>query len=238
MKNQYFGDANDYRKYGLLRCIAEATGLPIGILWMLTDDDGRSDGEFRRYLSAPRQWRHHDEHLYKALAQLLEEGVARDVDHAERWGLVPGATYCLGVFTDESDWRTKSFAAAMANLGSCPLLFLDPDDGVEVRSVPYGRRGSSKYVYWREMEMLFERGHSLLVYQHYGRVERSAFEAALAGDFRSRLGTVEVADFSTAHVAFFLVLQEEHAGHLPGIRSMVEARWKGQIVSTGDDRIQ
>ena len=24
MKNQYFGDVNDYRKYGLLRCIAEA----------------------------------------------------------------------------------------------------------------------------------------------------------------------------------------------------------------------
>ena len=40
MKNQYFGDINDYRKYGLLRLIAKKTGLKIGICWMLTPDDG------------------------------------------------------------------------------------------------------------------------------------------------------------------------------------------------------
>jgi len=37
MKNQYFGDINDYRKYGLLRCFAEA-GLNIGVCWMLTPE--------------------------------------------------------------------------------------------------------------------------------------------------------------------------------------------------------
>ena len=229
MKNQYFGDVNDYRKYGLLRCIAEATGLPIGVLWMLTENDGRKDGELRSYLSAPRRWRHHDEHLYTSLSKLLEKGVTRDVGHAERWGLVPGATYYDGIFTDRRVERTKTFAAAMVKLGSCPLLFLDPDNGVEVKSVSYGRKGSSKYVYWKEMEALFSGGHSVLVYQHYRREERKAFEASLTEDFRTRLCAAEVAVFATANVAFFLALQKVHETHLRTIRAMVEANWSGQI---------
>jgi hypothetical protein len=53
LKNQYFGDVNDYRKYGLLRALSSVTGLPVGVCWLLTMDDGRSDGEFRRYLEEP-----------------------------------------------------------------------------------------------------------------------------------------------------------------------------------------
>ena len=35
MKEQYVGDENDYRKYALLRALA-ATGLKLGVCWMLT----------------------------------------------------------------------------------------------------------------------------------------------------------------------------------------------------------
>jgi hypothetical protein len=60
MKDQYFGDVNDYRKYGLLRALAGVSGLPLGICWMLTARDGRSDGEFRRYLDQAIRCRRHD----------------------------------------------------------------------------------------------------------------------------------------------------------------------------------
>ena len=36
MKNQYFGDVNDYRKYGLLRLLGRAGKVKIGVCWMLT----------------------------------------------------------------------------------------------------------------------------------------------------------------------------------------------------------
>jgi hypothetical protein len=49
MKNQYFGDINDYRKYGLLRAFAEAH-LSVGVCWLLTADDAGGDGELRRLL--------------------------------------------------------------------------------------------------------------------------------------------------------------------------------------------
>jgi hypothetical protein len=44
VKNQYFGDISDYRKYDLLRALAVVGGLKIGVAWMLTPEDGRTDG--------------------------------------------------------------------------------------------------------------------------------------------------------------------------------------------------
>ena len=59
MKVQYFGDVNDYRKYALLRLIAN-TGLKIGVNWLLTPDDGRTDGNKRGYLAQREAWRHYE----------------------------------------------------------------------------------------------------------------------------------------------------------------------------------
>ena len=46
MKNQYFGDINDYRKYGLIRILSNSGIIRTGICWMLTPDDTRTDGKF------------------------------------------------------------------------------------------------------------------------------------------------------------------------------------------------
>ena len=39
MKNQYFGDINDYRKYGLLRILTNGGEIKTAVCWMLTTDD-------------------------------------------------------------------------------------------------------------------------------------------------------------------------------------------------------
>lgn len=59
MKNQYFGDVNDYRKYGLLRALTGQGALTTTVCWMLTPDDGRTDGRFTEYLAQPDRWRHY-----------------------------------------------------------------------------------------------------------------------------------------------------------------------------------
>lgn len=234
MKNQYFGDVNDYLKYGLLRCIQAATGQPIGVHWMLTENDGSTDGELRQYLRDRDTWGGCDRELHDALSRLLEPQVLPHVDHARAWSLVPDAAYFAGLVPDDPHPRERQFQDATAALSHCPVLFLDPDNGVEVKSVGYGRKHSSKYVYWRELTALYARGHSLVVYQHYPRVSRGVFHDALADSFRAALGAREVAVFSTPRVAFVLALQEAHASHLPAIRSAVSARWGGRITQVGD----
>ncbi len=91
MKNQYFGDVNDYLKYGLLRCIREATGLRLGVCWMLTPDDGRTDGEFRGYLEQPKSWSQFDPDLYDRLQDLRKPGATRTVQHVTDWKLLHDA---------------------------------------------------------------------------------------------------------------------------------------------------
>ncbi|CAA9432540.1 MAG: hypothetical protein AVDCRST_MAG37-733 [uncultured Rubrobacteraceae bacterium] len=50
MKNQYFGDVSDYRKYGLLRVLSSEGEISTGVCWMLTPSDGRTDGRKLEYL--------------------------------------------------------------------------------------------------------------------------------------------------------------------------------------------
>ena len=71
VKNQYFGDINDYRKYGILRCILSVTHFRLLVAWMLTPDDGSSDGGFTDYLRKPDIWSHYDPELFYGIKKLL-----------------------------------------------------------------------------------------------------------------------------------------------------------------------
>jgi hypothetical protein len=51
VKHQYFGDINDYRKYGLLRTLCRGLDLDLLIAWMLTPGEDTTDGRFTSYLS-------------------------------------------------------------------------------------------------------------------------------------------------------------------------------------------
>lgn len=66
MKNQYFGDINDYRKYSLLRAIIRAGGFRIMAAWMLTPDDASTDGKFVSYLENPDKWARQGQSLLEA----------------------------------------------------------------------------------------------------------------------------------------------------------------------------
>ena len=51
MKNQYFGDINDYRKYGLSSHTFRIMGnFASALCWMLTAPDSRTDGKFIDYV--------------------------------------------------------------------------------------------------------------------------------------------------------------------------------------------
>jgi hypothetical protein len=75
VKNQYFGDQNDYFKYNLLIYLAEElSGIrKLSIIWMLTKDDASGDGRRIKYSKGPG-----DRKLFRFLRESLDGGV-RDV---------------------------------------------------------------------------------------------------------------------------------------------------------------
>lgn len=124
------------------------------VAWMLTPNDGRRDGEFRAYLQDPDRLRHYDPQLYDGLAALLRSAPMPAVSLIERSELLPDTTYYSEVVpdlrSDRDTWQQGLFDAAR----DVDVAFVDPDNGIEVPSKPVGRKGSSKYVTWGEIEGL------------------------------------------------------------------------------------
>jgi hypothetical protein len=229
MKNPYFGDINDFRKYGLLRTLQRVSRLSVGVCWFLTRDDGGTDGGLRKYLNEPQRWRRYDPELYDKLQRLLKGGTWRSVSHAREWGLIPDAAYFEALLADNLASRALYFQGALRTLGHCDLVFVDPDNGIEVPGTRLGALGSSKYVYWSELKAIYANGQSILVYQHFPRVVRERFVPFLADRLSEELQASSVFAFSTAHAVFFLVQQPKHTHSFAGAATEVHQQWHGQI---------
>lgn len=238
MKNQYFGDINDYRKYGLLNAIQTGLETRLLVAWMLTPDDGSSDGSFVSYLSEPEKWEHYDPGLFWSLKHLLESGGSRKVEMIERSSLLGDTKFFSTTVPDRAVDRTKWFDLLMNSSAPNDFIFLDPDNGLEVKSRPYGSKNSSKYLYWREVESLWSSEKSLLIYQHFAREKRIRFIQRMLTSLSVSTPGSLVEAFSTPHVVFLMALQPNHQLHRSTILESVQKRWNGQIKHWGATCVQ
>lgn len=212
MKEQYVGDVNDYRKYALLRLLGRSS-LKLGVCWMLTPNDKRSDGNKLGYLDQPQQERH-DPELFALLRRVRSEPDARRLFLIEDSETLPGAVFVNTIVPETLLERQLWFKQASAALADTDLIFFDPDNGIEVGSVAKGQRNSSKYVYRDELAATYRAGHSLLVYQHFQRKERESFIRDVADDLRRAAADAEIWAIRTAHVVFMLAIQPRHRSAL------------------------
>jgi hypothetical protein len=230
MKNQYFGDVNDYRKYGILRLLSDPHEIRLSVCWMLTDDDGRNDGRFVEYLSKPYYWRHYDPVLFDVLYDAVKVENIRNVEAAETKQLLTGASYHTAKLSDNLADRRQYFIELNQIRGGHNLIFFDQDNGLEVKSVKKGRSRSSKYLYWDEFDGSFAKGHSILVYQHFPRVKRDVFIANMAKEMMARSTAHAVIVFQTSYVAFFLVPQAQFLDDFHKRSKIIAEKWSDQVM--------
>jgi len=77
--------------------------------------------------------------------------------------------------------------------GECELVFFDPDNGVEVASVPKHGLKSGKYIYWDELSPFWQRGNSLLIYHHLNRTASAERQVeVLAQRFAAKLDGAKI----------------------------------------------
>ncbi len=231
MKNQYFGDVNDYRKYGLLRILSGYGELSTGVCWMLTPPDGRTDGKFLGYLDQPAKWKNHDPDLYDFLYQTVSLEGKRSVDLIERSDILPNTMFHSDLLSDGARARKDYFENVELILGKTDLIFFDPDNGFEVKSKKYGCKDSSKYLFWHEFDQTYAHGHSVLVYQHFTREKREDFISRTAEQIKRVTGCNIVFSYRTAHVVFFLASQDKHSSQLERNQIEINKQWTGQIHS-------
>ena len=228
MKDQYFGDVNDYRKYGLLRVLLSGGELNLLVAWMLTPDDGGADGGMRDYLGQPERWRSFDPELFDSLASLLPHEVQPRVALMEGSPILR-VRYFSQLVPDQLPARQEWGERLAAEADRADLVFLDPDNGIEIQSTPVGRKGSSKFVLWREIDRLWRAGSSILVYQHFCHKPRVRFIKELASELQERTAASCIEAFRTANVLFLLAGQPRHERILRRSIQHGLPNWKGQV---------
>jgi hypothetical protein len=227
MKNQYFGDVNDYLKYGLLRGFT-GIGLRIGVCWMLTPDDQRSDGSKIKYLSKHEQWRLYDPILFDHLSQSIKKQT-RHVREAQKPALLYDALFFNALVPDNEQLRRIWLTKALVKLKRADLLFFDPDNGIEVKSKPWGRTGSCKYLYWDEIKRAWSQDFSLLIFQHFPRQNHERYALHLASQLREQICNADVIPLITSNVVYLLARQPRHIVQVDAALTAISTNWKGLI---------
>jgi hypothetical protein len=164
MKNQYVGDIGDYSKFGVLRALLGA-GFSLGINWYLTPDDGNSDGGHIEFLEKPCDTS--DNELYDTLKKIVSEG-RRFVCELEKSGLLKDTLFYNEVLTCEDRFlfRTNWHRQAIDKLKGMDCVFLDPDNGLEIKSVNPNAGNGNKYVTYAEVVDYYSNGHTVIIYNH------------------------------------------------------------------------
>ena len=179
MQDRYAGDIGDYGKIGLLKCL-QAHGFSIGINWYRVyppEREKKADGTFKQKdgkLLIPNSIRACDPSLADTLTKVAKSN-NRSVTAIQKASLVPNAVYYDEYLTVEGrfEWHKK----AMKMFERVGLVFLDPDNGLLVKSVGKQSARSIKYVFYEEVKDYIDSGKSVLVYNHRCRKpERKYFD--------------------------------------------------------------
>jgi hypothetical protein len=225
MKHQYFGDVNDYRKYGLLRGLSANGAIQTGVCWMLTRADGRSDGQLLTYLNNADGFRAFAPDLFDFLCHCVRTRKSRRTALIEAAGCLPSTIFFSKFLPDDMLQRKAYLAQMLQKFARVDLIFFDPDNGFEINSKPIGRKGASKYLYWSELQQAYEAGHSVLVYQHFTREGRTNLIQRIASTVMERTRTDFVFSFRTPRVVFFLVSQPQHIQHFATQAKAISREW-------------
>lgn len=233
MKVQYLGDVNDYRKYALLRLLAGA-GLKLGVNWLLTPDDSRTDGNVRGYLARPAEFRPYDPDLFDLMGTIPVAPTFGDFQQIEDKGVILDAVYFNQYVPAGIEAREAFHTASMQQFDDCDLVFFDPDNGLAIQSTSKSRANGIKFVFDDELETHYGTGRSLLIYQHFPRAARVQFIGNLATRLRKFAHDTEIWACHTSHVLFMLVANpaggEDHNRQIADAIEVGRKRWPADFI--------
>ena len=171
MQDRYAGDIGDYGKFGMLRALA-SEGLSVGVNWYLVETPQQEASVNDGQKLIPERLTSCDPALADTLLA-ISRGPGRSVRVLEQADLVPGASY----FSEPVpvDGRPAWHARALAALAGADVVFLDPDNGLLVKSVGKRSARAPKYALYEEVADYVARGQGVVVYNHRSRKQADVY---------------------------------------------------------------
>ena len=251
MQNQYVGDIGDFGKFGLLRNLAQSTGLRFGVNWYFVGPQGsrevqNSDGGHIAYLLKGDSCREYDPILFDKLYSIVkpeESGTRvvsrgqREVSALEKAEILSRGTVFYSKILDLSlGGRDQWVENGLDALKDCEIVFFDPDNGFPPIkncdfdvSAPKTSKKSMKYAYHEELIRYFERGQSLIVYQHRTREKEEKYGWRFQKIKKIIPGKKEILYVRfhwTSGRDYVFILQPKHKQVMEvALRSFLEGRW-------------
>ena len=182
MQDRFAGDVGDFGKYGLLRWLCGVSrpggSLRLGVQWYKFDgrDPAQNDGRFIGYLREENPVNKSllacDPELARTLRRVIDS--ERSIAAIEQSGVLPDDTEYFGRGLNfdaipnrrRSHWRKEWSESALGRLDSSDLVFVDPDNGLEVKSRSRTSRLGPKYIFYDELIPYWNKGQGLVIYQH------------------------------------------------------------------------
>lgn len=215
MRHNFVNDIGDYAKYALLRVLSSDRTMKIhlGVIWYLTvHPELNGDGRRRAHISR-EGWDGLDFELLgkmRAIEASLRSRHDLHLSLIEKSDILPDGTVFFseplpdmtGPSFNRLCERASWFARAQEKVSGCELIFLDPDNGLEVRSVGLSSRFAGKYATVAEMASLLSVGAGVIFYQHCDRSPWSAQRARICKQIESGISGLHVTIRSVRFGAF------------------------------------
>ena len=237
MQDRYAADIGDWSKYGLLRGLFRDTSpqLTLGIVWYLTRPESNSDGQKVGYLEEPAANRRHyaacDPELYEQLRMLRTDAARTGLGVAlvPQSGVLPPSTSYYEApidvakvpARDRAAYRHEWLRGALQATAGCDIVTFDPDNGLETPSQSIGNATSGKYVFFDELLPFWQRGQSLIIYQHTSRqrggvvTQTARIRERLSLHLGIAAGRIWALRFCTqSSRTYFVVPREQHESYL------------------------
>ena len=181
MQNRYIADVGDYGKYGLLRYMSK-TNLRLGVNWYLTPDESHNaDGKHIGYLEN-HYYREYDAELFDVLKDVLLRN--RHVHEIQTAAILPNNTVFYEKVLNleginECDVRQRTrlswHESALQKLQECDIVFLDPDNGLQIKSTSLTSKKGNKYIGIEELMDYCKLGKSIIFYNHRERKQEQLY---------------------------------------------------------------
>jgi len=191
MQDKYAGDIGDFGKYGLLHELFKQAGgnICLGINWYYATREEilNSDGNHIAYLNTKNRgnvrFRSCFPNLYDNLRTIVRQN-RRSIAEIGARGILPRETIFYSVAIPHSgdtaaerislrqDWFEKS----QSHLSQADIIFLDPDNGINLDPSKKADPNAVKYVFPDEIETYYGLGKSLIIYNHRDRRPREEYE--------------------------------------------------------------
>jgi len=183
VQNRYSGDVGDFGKFGLLRHLLNDKDYSLGINWYLFPNEGHNeDGRYINYLTNIN-FRQCDNELHKKLQRIVS--TTRSVNALEKSNLFNCKTTYFSKLVDfylNHPGQTKTQKEnrlllrirwqeeAISTLSNTNVLFIDPDNGLQINSCKsLNQKKSGKFSYFDEISKFHQGKDFTVIYHHLNR---------------------------------------------------------------------